>query len=131
MTCPICSSEHDRKGTYCSKKCTDKAYRARKKGVTDSPPLIGKSGVKSTIIKIPKESGPKLKWCNFCGASIEKSHKLGFCNSEHEKDYWWTVHNKGTLKLRIDSRTIIETRKYDKVQDIIDAMMSRNGVILF
>jgi len=133
MTCPICSSEHERKGTYCSKKCTDKAYRARKKGSADAPPLVKKESVKFPIIPIPKESGPKLRWCNFCGASIEHSHKLGFCNDEHEKDYWTLVHNNGTLKLKIDARTIIETRRYNRVQEIIDAMMNRNsnGVTLF
>jgi predicted nucleic acid-binding Zn ribbon protein len=133
MTCPICSTEHDRKGTYCSKKCTDKAYRERKKGSADAPPLVKRDSVKFQIIPIPKESGPKLKWCNFCGASIEHSPKLGFCNDDHEKDYWTLVHNNGTLKLKIDSRTIIETRRYTKVQEIIDAMMNRNshGVTLF
>ncbi len=133
MTCPICSSEHERKGTYCSKKCTDKAYRARKKGSADAPPLVKKESVKFPIIPIPKESGPKLRWCNFCGSSIEHSPKLGFCNDEHEKDYWALVHNNGTLKLKIDARTIIETRRYNRVQEIIDAMMNRNsnGVTLF
>ncbi len=127
MKCPICSAEHERKGTYCSKKCTDKAYRERKKGNPAAPPLVKKEvSVKTQIIPIPKESGPKLRWCNFCGSSIDNSPKLGFCSDEHEKDYWYTVHNSGTLKLKIDSRTIIETRRYTKVQEIIDAMMNRN-----
>jgi hypothetical protein len=30
-TCTHCGTLHDRKGMYCSKKCTDAAYRARKK----------------------------------------------------------------------------------------------------
>jgi predicted nucleic acid-binding Zn ribbon protein len=127
MTCPICSSEHERKGTYCSKKCTDKAYRERKKGSVNAPLLIKRDSVKFPIVNIPKESGPKLKWCNFCGASIEQSHKLGFCNNEHEKNYWTLVHNSGTLKLKIDSRTVIETKKYTKVQEIIDTIMNRNS----
>lgn len=127
MTCPICSNEHERKGTYCTKKCTDKAYRERKKESANAPSLIKRDPVKFSIIPIPKETGAKLKWCNFCGASIEYSPKLGFCNVDHEKDYWTLVHNNGTLKLKIDSRTIIETRRYTKVQEIIDAMMNRNG----
>lgn len=127
MTCPICSNEHERKGTYCTKKCTDKAYRERKKGSADAPPLIKRDLVKFSIIPIPNETGAKLKWCNFCGTSIEHSTKIGFCNADHEKDYWTLVHNNGTLKLKIDSRTIIETRRYTKVQEIIDAMMNRNG----
>lgn len=126
MRCPICSIKHERKGTYCTKKCTDKAYRERKKGSADAPPLVKRDTVKFSIIPIPKETGAKLKWCNFCGASIEHSSKLGFCDVDHEKDYWTLVHNNGILKLKIDSRTIIETRRYTKVQEIIDAMMNRN-----
>ena len=133
MTCPICSTEHERKGTYCSKKCTDKAYRERKKGSADAPPLVKRDTVKFPIVNIPKESGAKLRWCNFCGSYIELSTKLGFCDDEHEKEYWTIVQNSGTLKLKIDSRTIIETRRYTKVQEIIDAMMNRNkhGVTFF
>jgi len=117
MKCIQCGADHERKGMYCSKNCNDKAYRERKKNA----------------IEVPEEKGEKLKWCNFCGASIEHSPKLGFCNDEHEKDYWTLVHNNGTLKLKIDSRTIIETRRYTRVQEIIDAMMNRNsnGVTLF
>lgn len=32
--CTQCGSLHDKKGIYCSKKCTDAAYRARKKAST-------------------------------------------------------------------------------------------------
>ena len=133
MRCPICSTEHERKGTYCTKKCTDKAYRERKKGSVDAPPLVKREIEKLPNIHIPKESGSKLRWCNFCGASIEHSPKLAFCNDEHEKDYWTLVHSNGTLKLKIDARTIIETRRYTRVQEIIDAMMNRNkhGVTFF
>ena len=54
-------------------------------------------------------------------------------DDEHEKDYWTLVHSNGTLKLKIDARTIIETRRYTRVQEIIDAMMNRNkqGVTFF
>lgn len=132
MTCPICSTEHNKKGIYCQKKCGDKAYRDRKKGNGVTTLLIKRNEVKSFAITIPKETGPKLRWCNFCGASIEHSFKQGFCNNDHEKDYWVLVHNNGTLKLKIDSRTIIETRKYTKVQEIINAMEARNnGITIF
>lgn len=33
MTCTQCGIEHERKGIYCSKRCTDAAYRARKKAL--------------------------------------------------------------------------------------------------
>jgi len=131
MTCVQCGVNHERKGMYCSKKCTDKAYRERKKlkDVTGS----SEKGEKEDIIVIPKEKGEKQKWCNFCGASIENSDKLGFCDSDHERDYWRAVHNNLTLKIRIDPKTIVETRRYHRVQDIIEAMVSRNklGVTYF
>lgn len=109
MKCIQCEVEHERKGMYCSKSCTDKAYRERKKNA----------------IEVPKEKGNKLKWCNFCGASIEHSLKLGFCTDDHEKDYWRTIRDEGTLKIRVDTRTEIQTRKYYRVQEIMEAMVNR------
>lgn len=119
MKCVQCGIEHERRGMYCSKRCTDKAYRERKK-------LRLQEESEDEFIEIPKESGPKLKWCNFCGSPIEKSEKLGFCDSDHEKEYWRSVHSGVPLKIRIDAKTIVETKRYTKVQDIIEAMLNRN-----
>lgn len=129
MQCVQCGANHERKGMYCSKSCTDKAYRERKKlkelklkhnyGETpeeESEPRVN----------IPKEKGEKQRWCNFCGATIENSLKLGFCDGQHERDYWRAISLNLPLKLRIDSKTIVETRRYHKVQEIIEAMLSRN-----
>ena len=129
MQCVQCGANHERKGMYCSKSCTDKAYRERKKlkelklkhnhGETpeeESEPHVN----------IPKEKGEKQRWCNFCGATIENSLKLGFCDGQHERDYWRAISLDLPLKLRIDSKTIVETRRYHKVQEIIEAMLSRN-----
>lgn len=129
MQCVQCGANHERKGMYCSKSCTDKAYRERKKlkelklkhnhGETpeeESEPHVN----------IPKEKGEKQRWCNFCGATIENSLKLGFCDGQHERDYWRAISLNLPLKLRIDSKTIVETRRYHKVQEIIEAMLSRN-----
>jgi len=117
MKCIQCGADHERKGMYCSKNCTDKAYRERKKNA----------------IAVPEEKGEKLKWCNFCGKSIEQSPKLAFCNDEHEKDYWRTIRDGGTLKIKVDSRTEIQTRKYYRVQEIVEAMVNRGkyGVTYF
>jgi hypothetical protein len=129
-TCIQCGEEHEKKGAYCSKRCIDKAYRDRKKGKSDALPLIGR--VKSSRIEIPKETGPKLKWCNFCGASLEHSKMLQFCNSEHQKDYYKTISRGGTLKLRIDAKTVIETKKYNRVQEVIDYLLqSRKQWLVF
>jgi hypothetical protein len=130
MNCIQCGVEHERKGMYCSKRCTDKAYRERKKAkniIDESPDEV------ELIIDIPKEEGVKQRWCNFCGASIENSPKLGFCDNEHEKNYWLAIRLELPLKIKIDSKTIVETRRYHKVQDIIEAMLNRNklGVTFF
>jgi hypothetical protein len=135
MQCVQCGIEHDRKGMYCSKRCNDKAYRERKKVKEGKSPNTssGLNSEEEKNIHIPKEEGEKLRWCNYCGASIENSDKLGFCGSDHELDYWRAVHSGLVLKIRIDSKTIVETRRYHKVQEIIEAMLSRNkmGVTLF
>ena len=136
MQCVQCGANHERKGMYCSKSCTDKAYRERKKlkdlklkyNHEETPEEESEPHV-----KIPKEKGEKQRWCNFCGATIENSTKLGFCDDQHERDYWRAISLNLPLKIRIDSKTIVETRRYHKVQDIIEAMLSRNkmGVTFF
>lgn len=135
MQCVQCGVDHDRKGMYCSKRCTDKAYRERKKLKEGNSPKmpVDVEVEEEQLIEIPEEKGPKLKWCNFCGASIENSPKLGFCDGQHETDYWRAVHNGSVLKIRIDPKTIVETRRYHKVQDIIEAMLNRSrmGVTMF
>lgn len=136
MQCVQCGANHERKGMYCSKSCTDKAYRERKKlkeiklkyNHEETPEEESEPHV-----KIPEEKGEKQRWCNFCGATIENSPKLGFCDGQHERDYWRAISLNLPLKIRIDSKTIVETRRYHKVQDIIEAMLSRNkmGVTFF
>jgi len=129
MNCQQCGEKHDKKGLYCSKRCCDKAYRERKK--TGAPTLAKKAVVpkkaKAPGIAIPKEKGPKLKWCMYCGNSLEHSKKLRFCDDAHERMYWETVNNGNSLKISIDPRTIIVTRKYDRIQEIIEAMLSRQS----
>ena len=136
MLCIQCNNVHERKGMYCSKKCTDKAYRERKK-INGNQTSDKRGGTLAEdfeeVIEIPQEKGGKLKWCNFCGASIHNSDKLGYCGSDHERDYWRAINLNLPLKIRIDSKTIVETRRYHKVQDIIEAMINRNktGVTFF
>jgi|LakMenE01Jun11ns_1017448.scaffolds.fasta_scaffold9885091_4 hypothetical protein len=136
MKCIQCGSDHERKGMYCSKRCTDKAYRERKKLKVSETPNKVEDEVELEVeekIDIPNEKGTKLRWCNFCGASIENSPKLGFCDSHHEREYWYAVKHNLALKIRIDSKTIVETRRYQKVQEVIEAMANRNkmGVTFF
>lgn len=135
MNCIQCGESHERKGMYCSKRCTDKAYRERKKLKTETSLKHEEiyEEEKEEIIDIPEEHGEKQRWCNFCGESIENSSKLGFCDGQHERDYWRAVHLNLPLKIRIDSKTIVETRRYHKIQEIIEAMINRNrmGVTFF
>lgn len=136
MKCIQCGSDHERKGMYCSKRCTDKAYRVRKKLKESESHSIIEDVEEIEVdekIDVPVEKGEKLKWCNFCGASIDNSPKLGFCDGQHERDYWYAVKHNLPLKIRIDSKTIVETRRYNKVQDVIEAMINRNkmGVTFF
>lgn len=125
MKCVQCGIEHYRKSQYCSKRCTDKSYRERNKlKLVES---------KEDPIEIPEDKGPKLKWCNYCGSPIHNSRRKGFCDSDHEKEYLRCVNNQLPLKIRIDAKTVVETKRYDKVQDIIEAMIARNklGVTFF
>jgi len=133
--CPQCGQEHERKGIYCSKRCTDKAYRNRKKGVEGALPLF--KTPKEEILKeevkfvIPQEKGPQLKWCNFCGQTLNQNSMLQFCNEEHQFLYYKTIAIGGTLKLQLDARTTIETKKYERVQHLIEAMITRNTFLIF
>lgn len=135
MGCIQCGAEHERKGMYCSKRCTDKAYRERKKEKIAYAKSLEETPEDEVelIIDIPEEKGEKQRWCNFCGATIENSPKLGFCDNDHEKNYWLAIRLELPLKIKIDSKTIVETRRYHKVQDIIEAMLNRNkmGVTFF
>ena len=130
MKCVQCGIDHDRKGMYCSKSCTDKAYRERKKLKLK---IEAEDIDEYKDVPIPEEEGEKLKWCNYCGSPIQQSEKLGFCDSYHEKEYWKAVHYGLPLKIKIDAKTIVETKRYNKVQDIIEAMLNRNkfGVTFF
>lgn len=133
--CLQCGQEHERKGVYCSKKCTDKAYRDRKAGKANALPIIKQTTKEETLqvpnVEVPPEKGEKLKWCNFCGTQLNENTLLQFCNDEHKYGYYKTISIGGTLKLHLDSRTTIETKKYERVQQLIEAMTTRNTFLTF
>ncbi len=56
---------------------------------------------------------------------------LQFCNPEHKKEYEKTVKSGKHLKIRLDAKTVIETKKYHRVQELIEAMIAREGYINF
>jgi len=120
MNCIVCGQSHDKKGKYCSKKCTDKAYRERKKETDQAIARVAN-------VEIAKLPWSKSKWCNFCGTPLgENPENPHFCSEDHHTEYSITVHENGVLKIRLDSRTVIETSRYLKVQSLIESMNSRN-----
>ena len=119
--CIQCGVIHDRKGVYCSKSCNDKAYRMRKKGGTGAAPLV--KDLKSDQERVSGEPLPftsSSKWCNFCGKTLPEGSKSHFCDNTHEKEWREAKKNGEPLKLKINSRTEIQTKKYDRVQEVIE-----------
>ena len=124
MNCIVCGKVHEKKGKYCSKKCTDKAYRDRKKETEQAQARV--AGVE--IVNLP---WAKSTWCNFCGTPLSPDPaNPHFCSEEHHIEYSITVHEQGVLKIRLDQRTIIETSKYLKIQSLIESMFSRNKFLV-
>ena len=77
MKCVVCEQDHEKKGKYCSKKCTDKAYRDRKKQTE-------REVSRMNGVKISSFPWSRSKWCNFCGSPIEDNSKNPhFCSDEH------------------------------------------------
>jgi len=127
MECIICGDSHDKKGMYCSKRCTDKAYRDRKKlkeqgdYKPEEKPIIFKKSA-----SLPKEVGPKYKWCNYCGTSIVGTNRLQFCCDEHHRAFLEAVKQGKNLQIRLDDKTLIITKHYDRVQEIIEKRQETN-----
>jgi hypothetical protein len=55
--CNHCDTLHDKKGMYCSKKCTDAAYRARKKAAAVVPVTSSTTDPDEVIEKFTKRFG--------------------------------------------------------------------------
>jgi hypothetical protein len=115
--CAYCGDYHEENSIYCSKTCSERTYRFRKS-------LKDKQEEEIPHIK---NDGLKDRWCNFCGVTIETEHNLKFCKHEHEADFRESVKRGKPLKIHIDSRTIIQTSKYDRVQEVIEAVVTRNA----
>jgi predicted nucleic acid-binding Zn ribbon protein len=132
MNCIICGTAHEKKGIYCSKKCTDKAYRDRKKGLIQA----AKSKNDETISRekkalVKEEKGVKNRWCNYCGTSLEETKMLQFCSDAHHKAFDDAVATNKYLQIKIDDRTTVVTKKYHKVQEIIEKRQTPSVVLRF
>lgn len=115
--CAYCGDSHEEKSIYCSRTCSDRTYRFRKslkvKQEEEIPHL--------------KNDGLKDRWCNFCGSPIETKHNLKFCKHEHEASFREAVKRGVSLNIQVDKRTIIQTSKYDRVQEVIEAVLTRDS----
>ena len=132
MNCITCGITHEKKGIYCSKKCTDKAYRDRKKGIIQaSNPKKDLNIIQDKKAPIKKENVAKNRWCNYCGASLEETKMLQFCSAAHHKAFDDAVTCGKDLKIKIGDRTTIITKKYHKVQEIIEKRQTPNVVLRF
>lgn len=119
--CIQCGGVNERKGAYCSKSCNDKAYRQRKKRATGENTLSGDLKIgKGRAIGEPLPFTSASKWCNFCGKTLPEGSESHFCDKEHEKEWREARKNGEPLKLKINSRTEIQTKKYDRVQEVIE-----------
>lgn len=116
--CIQCGGINERKGSYCSKSCNDKAYRMRKKRGTGTAPLVKDLKIEGSGEPLPFISSSK--WCNFCGKTLPEGSKSHFCDNTHEKEWRESKKNGEPLKLKINSRTEIQTKKYDRVQEVIE-----------
>ena len=132
--CIQCGGINDRKGVYCSKSCNDKAYRMRKKGGTGAAPLVKDLKLEEKIeFGEPLNFSCTSKWCNFCGKTLSeesKLHKLHFCDDTHEYGYRDAMKNGAPLKLKINSRTEIQTKKYDRVQEVIERIVETSSFFI-
>jgi len=119
--CIQCGGINERKGAYCSKSCNDKAYRMRKKRGTGAAPLVKELKLEERrVIGEPLPFTSASKWCNYCGKTLPESGNTHFCDSTHEREWREARKNGEPLKLKINSRTEIQTKKYDRVQEVIE-----------
>lgn len=61
---------------------------------------------------------PELN-CNFCGEIIKKKSYYKFCCDEHKKMFFRRKRYGKTIMIKVDSKTVIETKQYDKIPEII------------
>lgn len=129
--CIQCGGLNERKGVYCSKSCNDKAYRMRKKGGTGAAPLVKDLKLEDVhITGEPLRFSSSSKWCNFCGKTLPEASNLHFCDDTHEYGYRDAMKNGAPLKLKINSRTEIQTKKYDRVQEVIERITETSSFFI-
>lgn len=96
--CNNCETEFFTKNPrslYCSSKCKASAYR----------------------LKLNELKPPKLCW--FCGTYFEIKERKKFCCDEHKQKFYKRKEFNKPIILTIDSKTKVETRKYDRIPEVL------------
>ncbi len=106
MKCLCCDSlvpEPIRNKKYCSNACRKK-YNI---------------SVRSDLRKQQRES--EEQFCGYCGEiiKIKIAKRRKFCNDHHADMFWSRKQNGSPLKIRLDEKTFVYTKKYGKVTELI------------
>lgn len=105
MNCLCCNSsiESKNKRKYCSDACRKKYH----------------TSIRSDKRKTQRES--EEQFCNYCGEiiRIKIAKRRKFCNDYHADMFWSRKKCGSPLKIKLDERTHIYTKKYDRVVELI------------
>jgi len=131
------------KTVYCSNKCKTAAYRERLNEL--KPPMANckcgqeliskKSGAMYCSNKCKtaayRERLDELKpptICWFCGIEFKIKRHTKFCSEIHKMKFYKRKEMNKPISLVIDSKTRIETRKYDKIPEVIQQWKERMSI---
>ena len=91
---------------YCSNKCKTAAYRERLDRL--KPPTV----------------------CWFCGTEFKIKDRTKFCCDKHKEKFYKRKEMNKPIVLTIDSKTKIETMKYDRIPEILQQWKERRKEFL-
>lgn len=95
--CAYCTTPFETKfGMYCSPLCKSRAHRAKEKA----------ERIKDLI-------------CFYCGTAVKDDRKTKFCCEDHKNKYHKAKDRGKPLQIRIDAKTVVYTKKYDSVPEVI------------
>jgi hypothetical protein len=101
LNCNTALNTKNLRALYCSSRCKTAAYR----------------------IRIDKTKTPVFCW--FCGTEFKIKSRFKFCCNEHRRKFFKRKESNKPIILTIDSKTKIETRRYDKIPEIIQQWKER------
>lgn len=104
--CAHCQTPFETKfGMYCSDRCCDRAGRARKLALR----------LKDLI-------------CWYCAGPIPK-RATKFCCEDHKIRFHHAKDRGKPINIKIDSKTIISTKKYDTIPEVVKSYKERQSII--